>query len=403
MPVRDYTLDPTGRPFHSIALAPRRVFFDMGNDSPAPAPDPAIGQAALANAETAKAQLQIGEDQLAWNKERYAQEAPTLKRAADQQLAAGDQALAQATEQWKRYQELYEPVEAQNVKDAMAYGTPDDQEAAAAGARADVASSFEGQRAATDRDLARSGVNINPASESSIARRVDSGNTEAAAGAGASNTARINSRLQGIALRQGVAQFGRNMPATGIAATGAGVGATSAGVGTINAQTGSYNAGVNSASPWYSGSVASNTAAGNLYLGQYNAQLQGYNTQQQADSASGAAMGKLVGAGITAFAMSSKALKEKRRGVSLQSVLARIGTLPVEKWKYKPGVSDEGEHVGPYAEDVNKRFGDTAAPGGKMIDLISMNGIALAGVKALLERVQNLEAKTEPEREEATA
>ena len=38
-----------------------------------------------------------------------------------------------------------------------------------------------------------------------------------------------------------------------------------------------------------------------------------------------------------------------------------------------------------------------------MIDLISMNGIALAGVKALLERVQNLEAKTEPEREEATA
>ena len=67
--------------------------------------------------------------------------------------------------------------------------------------------------------------------------------------------------------------------------------------------------------------------------------------------------------------------------------------LPVESWKYKKGVADEGEHVGAYAEDVQKSFGDKAAPGGKAIDMISMHGITLSAVKGLSKQVEKLENK----------
>ena len=55
--------------------------------------------------------------------------------------------------------------------------------------------------------------------------------------------------------------------------------------------------------------------------------------------------------------------------------------------------SDGGKHVGPYAEDVQREFGDKAAPGGKKIDLISMNGIALAVGKHNANRLDRIERK----------
>ena len=67
--------------------------------------------------------------------------------------------------------------------------------------------------------------------------------------------------------------------------------------------------------------------------------------------------------------------------------------LPVEKWKYKEGEGDGGEHIGPYAEDVQKSMGDRVAPGGKVIDMISMMGVNLAATKALAKQVESLQSK----------
>lgn len=268
--------------------------MDMGSDEPAaPAVDPRVGEAAVTNAETAKILSQVGIDTLAWNKERWNELKPTIVRAAQQQLAAGDLSLKQGEGQWDRYLKFFAPAEEQYAEEVKNFDGSGERQAAEA--RADVDREFEQQRGTSARDLARAGVNINPGSESSIARRVESGNVQAAAGAGASNTARTNAKMQKIALTQGVAQFGRNMPQTGIAATGMGVGATSAGVGTINTQTGAYNSGVGSAMPWFNSAVGANTASGNLLLGQYGAQMQGYNANQQAQGSMFGGLGQLAG------------------------------------------------------------------------------------------------------------
>ncbi|MCX7168734.1 MAG: hypothetical protein NTY41_00185, partial [Proteobacteria bacterium] len=60
---------------------------------------------------------------------------------------------------------------------------------------------------------------------------------------------------------------------------------------------------------------------------------------------------------------------------------------------YNNGVEDSGSHVGPYAEDVQKNFGNKAAPGGKKIDLVSMNGISLAVGKHNANRLDKIERK----------
>jgi hypothetical protein len=72
--------------------------------------------------------------------------------------------------------------------------------------------------------------------------------------------------------------------------------------------------------------------------------------------------------------------------------------IPIEAWKYKEGVADEGEHIGPYAEDVNREFGDEAAPGGEKLDPVTMNGIALAVGQSNADRLDRIEKKIGLER-----
>lgn len=96
-------------------------------------------------------------------------------------------------------------------------------------------------------------------------------------------------------------------------------------------------------------------------------------------------------AGAAALAGSSKEIKTDKEPVSEGAAMAGLQRIPVEKWRYKDGVADGGEHVGPYAEDVQRQFGDQAAPGGKEIDLVTMNGITIAALKGLQKKVAGLE------------
>ena len=66
---------------------------------------------------------------------------------------------------------------------------------------------------------------------------------------------------------------------------------------------------------------------------------------------------------------------------------------PVSSWRYKDGQGDGGAHVGPMAQNVRKTMGETAAPDGKQIDLISMNGISMAAIAALDKKVGRLERR----------
>jgi hypothetical protein len=91
------------------------------------------------------------------------------------------------------------------------------------------------------------------------------------------------------------------------------------------------------------------------------------------------------GASITCA--SSRFLKENFNTVDGEELLLRLRTLPVSTWNYV----DEGRqtrHLGPFAEDFHAAFGLGDDPRG--IGHLDIDGVNLAGVKALETRTQAL-------------
>ena len=78
-----------------------------------------------------------------------------------------------------------------------------------------------------------------------------------------------------------------------------------------------------------------------------------------------------------------------------EQALAAIEKTPVSEWTYKDGRGDGGTHTGPMAQEVNKNMGEQAAPGGKKLDLITMNGVTMAGMAALSRKVDKLSKRIE--------
>ena len=70
--------------------------------------------------------------------------------------------------------------------------------------------------------------------------------------------------------------------------------------------------------------------------------------------------------------------------------LNAIRNTPVTNWNYKDGKGDGGNHIGPMAQTVNKTMGEDAAPGGKKIDLITMNGMTMSAIQELDKKQQDL-------------
>jgi hypothetical protein len=128
-----------------------------------------------------------------------------------------------------------------------------------------------------------------------------------------------------------------------------------------------------------------------MYLGglgnALNGQMSLYSQQQNNNNAQMGQWMQLAGAGLGMF--SSKKLKTKTGNVDADAVSRDVANIPVDRWQYKRGVADEGEHIGPYAEDMAKR--GAATPDGKAIDVISALGLNLAAVKGLSQRLNKLE------------
>ena len=100
--------------------------------SSAPAPDPAIGQAAKMNIQLGKEWLRFAKEQYAVANERQEGVDALTSKVANQQLADSQLASERGSEQYDRYKRLFQPVEDRFVKEAMEYDTPEAQTAATA-------------------------------------------------------------------------------------------------------------------------------------------------------------------------------------------------------------------------------------------------------------------------------
>lgn len=359
----------------------------MCKDSPAP--DPNIGAAAQANAAIAK-------DALDFYKQVYAEQAPMRERAsetalqvADAQLASMQQNAALSKEYSDYQKETFRPLEEKLVAEAQAYDTPERREAEAGTAIADVGMQAELARQAQTRQQQRMGVNPNSGAATSMQSQLSL--QEAAAKAGAGNTARKNVETVGRAMKMDAASLGRNLASNQATSASVALNAGNSATGNAAAPLQQSSSSAQLMGQGFGTAIQGNQSAGSLYA-------QGQQVANQSnDSGVWGALGGVAGqfAGSSAgsawlVGLSDKNAKKDVEPVTDEEALEAVEKTPVSKWSYKDGRGDGGEHVGPMAQHVRQTMGEKAAPGGKQIDLITMNGVTMASVAALSRKVDKL-------------
>lgn len=278
-----------------------------------------------------------------------------LKSGADYEKAYSAEAARQngfSAEEMDRYRTTFRPVQDRLVSDSMSWDSNDRLESEAGKAKADITAAAAQQRQAQQRQMASMGVNPNSGRFTGVERATDT--MTALGAAGAQNASRDNVRAQGISMRNGAAQLGQQVLANGqqasqlgMAATGAaqnarqvgvstamqaknlglaasGVGNTTAGlsvgnqgagytglsagmqagnaaIGANQAGTAGWNANNGVMQNGFGAGMAGNSSGAGIASSLYGQQLNGWNSQLQANSSTGSAIGSLVGTGAALY------------------------------------------------------------------------------------------------------
>jgi hypothetical protein len=82
--------------------------------------------------------------------------------------------------------------------------------------------------------------------------------------------------------------------------------------------------------------------------------------------------------------------KENVTLINTEELLEKIADLPISSWNYK-SQSESIRHISPMAQDFHSAFG--VGEDEKHITTIDADGVALAGIQALLDRIERLEAR----------
>jgi len=293
------------------------------------------------------------------------------------------------------------------------YDTVGRRNQVAADARQTVQTQLDNTLDQQNRGLSRAGIALD--SGRALTLRQNAGFAAAKASAGADRAARQQVEDRGIQLVDNAARFGRNQTATALSAGGQSTAATGTASGIGATGNSVFQSQLNPALNLYGAAGSSAGQAASIYGNQANLLAQ-QAAQQQAQ------IGQMASTAGRMYAASSKKLKTRKRplrsgqglahvedakvlresaGSGLNSAkprtaaptVAGLNKTPVERWKYKQGVADEGEHVGPYAEDVQREFGDEVAPGGQGLNMGRMADVNQRAVQELSSQLDEIERK----------
>lgn len=107
---------------------------------------------------------------------------------------------------------------------------------------------------------------------------------------------------------------------------------------------------------------------------------------------SSATIGVSMGPGATAWSsISDVNMKENFDDVNGEEILSKIKSLPITKWNYKQN-DPSVKYIGPMAQDFYKTF-RLGGSDSLSINTLAMDGVTLAGVKALIERTDYLQKR----------
>jgi len=358
----------------------RSLMFKKGGGS-APDADPRIGEAALKNAETGRQWKEFAEKQFARESDRQEDIDAMTKKIGQQQLETSKRTSEWSQEDRQRYEEQYRPLEDDLLEDAKTWDSGERQEKMAAEAKADVLTNAQQSKESNRRSMASMGIKPGSGRYAGIERASDFNTTLAAAGA--ENTARNTARSQGVAMRADAANMGRGLPSQAAQGASLGLQAGNSAQGQYLNAAGNARANTGIMSQGYSGQMQGNTSMANIMNQQHSNELQAWSANQQASGAAMSGIGQMVGSGVGAYMASSKDYKtdkKKLKGMALDA----IKSMPIERWRYKDGHGDGGEHIGGYAEDFKR---ETGSGDGKSIPVVDAIGVTMKAVQELDEKI----------------
>lgn len=265
----------------------------MGKSSPPPAPD--YTGLILANQQASQQSFQLGQDQLAWAKEVYADNADTIDAISNLTLRQQREQFGDARQDRARYEQQYVPLERQLVNQAENFMSPEriHQEAARAGAT--VNREFEAAR-----DNARSQLEsygVDPSQTRAGALDLQSRIAQGAARAAAMTNARRDTQATGAAMLGNAVNVGRGLPAQ---ATSGYAGSSSAGLGTGQLGNQSFATGaqaMGTPTQWQAGGFQGLNQAADAQTAMYRNQLGQTQLEQSATSGLGSLLGLGLGMG----------------------------------------------------------------------------------------------------------
>jgi hypothetical protein len=338
----------------------RNVCFKK-DSAPPPAPDPAIGQAAMKNAEMGQAWLDFSKEQFAKGELRQDEYDKLIKQVvdadlaqrginnayqdkmlgyqdeqmkmgreaqdrsnayADKQLEMQDYLFNQGKEQDAYNKATFRPVEQKMVDEAMNYDSPERQEAMAAEARADVLDNAARQQASSERNMASMGINPASGRFAGVTRATDT--ATALASAGAQNKARNDVRQMGIMLRKDAANYSKGMASTAAQSYGIGMQAGQNGIAaagnpasfaSIALQAGQAGVGAGQAGIGAGQSAVANFGAGqNNFYANNGVVGQGFTGAMQGYANQGNILNNLYGNQLNAWGIQQQANAQSSAG-----------------------------------------------------------------------------------------
>lgn len=307
-----------------------------------------------------------------------------LKNARTQS-GASDAAYERAADFYGQYDKSFAPITEKVATDALGYDTQARRDTAAAQAQADVGTAGDAGRATLAREIQSRGGDVNSGNFQATLGKMSV--AESAQKAAAGNLARRQVEETGAARLANAANLGQTINNQGAAQVQ--LGQVSGNSAVTNAQVPLTN----EMKQIEAENSAYNQGA-NIRLGANQQAVSAQGQKKEEGSILGGAL--TAGGGILGGILSDKNEKTKRRPASDKKAMDAVRKTPVALWQYrKDSVAADGgkEHIGPMAQDVRRTMGEKAAPGGKVIDPINMNGITLAAAKNLDRRLAKVERK----------
>ena len=360
-----------------------RHYLDLG--SSAPAPDPAIGEAAKSNSAIAGRVQDLAEKTYSDQQALLAEYSPLLKSLIQSNVDAQNKSTELSDAQWKSYTDTWQPIEQELAKQSLSWATPGRAQQEADRAASTTATQVDRATADGARTLQAAGASP----EKVAAMQAAAGLSGAKAIAGAASGAYRDTEKAGLAYLDNAARFGRNMTSTGIATaqlSGQQGQAATSGIYGLQSATATPAA---SSGSLFSSAVGANTAAGHLGLANYNAQL-------QAQANNNAFTGDLLKAGLGTAGMffSSEELKDVGAEVDGKAASIMVEDSPAKEWAYRPGLGDGNtkRRMGPTAESLRDAT-DGVVSDGTQVDGIAMLGLHHAAIGNQSKRLKRIEKR----------